>query len=50
MMEAMHHTCDNCDSEFTVKYDEELVDDKPQFCPFCSELLIDFEKVEDDDE
>ena len=49
-MEAMHHTCDNCDSEFTVKYDEELVDDKPQFCPFSSELLIDFEKVEDDDE
>lgn len=49
-MEAMHHTCDNCDSEFTVKYDEEKVEDTPQFCPFCGELLIDFEKIEDEDD
>lgn len=49
-MEAMHHTCDNCDSEFTVKYDEEKVADSIKYCPFCAEILVDFEKVEDDDE
>lgn len=49
-MAAVHHTCDNCDSEFTIKYDEDEAADSPHFCPFCGEMLIDFEKVEDEDE
>ena len=49
-MAAVHHTCDNCDSDFTIKYDEEQVEDSPAFCPFCGEMLIDFERVEDEDE
>jgi DNA replicative helicase MCM subunit Mcm2 (Cdc46/Mcm family) len=48
-MAALHHTCDNCDSEFTVKYDEEVCDDSPHFCPFCGEMLVDFEEIEDDE-
>jgi DNA replicative helicase MCM subunit Mcm2 (Cdc46/Mcm family) len=49
-MQTIHHICDNCDSDFTVKYDEEYVEDSPQFCPFCGEFLIDFEKIEDEDD
>ena len=48
-MASIHHTCDNCDSEFTVKYDEESTDDDPHFCPFCGEMLIDIDEVDDDE-
>ena len=49
-MASVKHSCDNCDSEFTIKYDEDEVEDNPSFCPFCGEMLIDFERVEDEDE
>lgn len=49
-MQTLHQICDNCDSDFTIKYDEESVEDSPQFCPFCGEILIDFEKIEDEDD
>lgn len=50
MTKTLQHTCDNCDSQFIVKYDEEQTEDDPSFCPFCGEMLIDFETVEDDDD
>lgn len=39
-MANLHHTCDNCDSEFTIKYNEEKCDDDPIYCPFCSEYIL----------
>jgi DNA-directed RNA polymerase subunit RPC12/RpoP len=50
-MTSLHHTCDNCDSEFTIKYNEESCDDDPIFCPFCSEYILlegDSSDAEDD--
>jgi DNA replicative helicase MCM subunit Mcm2 (Cdc46/Mcm family) len=45
----VHHTCDNCDSEFTIKYNQDETEDDPSFCPFCGEMLVDFEQIEDDE-
>ena len=28
-MTTLNHVCDNCESEFTLKYNEELCDDDP---------------------
>jgi predicted nucleic acid-binding Zn-ribbon protein len=48
---VLKHTCHNCESEFTIKYDVEKCDDDPQFCPFCGEYIIHEEdELEDDDE
>jgi DNA-directed RNA polymerase subunit RPC12/RpoP len=50
-MTTLHHTCSDCDSEFKIKYDEESVEDRPTYCPFCSSYIIeDEEEIEDDDE
>ena len=38
--------CDCCDSEFLLNYEEDMVGDKPAYCPFCGEDVT----VEDDDE
>lgn len=45
----LHRICDNCDSEFYLKYDSEQVEDDPSYCPFCGELLIEFEITDDDE-
>jgi hypothetical protein len=47
---SVHQTCDNCESEFTIKYDRERCEDDPSYCPFCGEMLIEFDTVDDDDE
>jgi hypothetical protein len=47
---GVHQTCDNCESEFTIKYDPEACEDDPRFCPFCGEMLIEFDTVDDEDE
>jgi hypothetical protein len=50
-MASLHHICDECSSEFTLKYDEEQVEDSPHFCAFCGEMMVDFdENYEDEDE
>lgn len=49
-MMTVNHSCDECGSEFTIKYDQELCEDDPQYCPFCGEMLIEFESVDDEDE
>jgi hypothetical protein len=48
-MATLNHTCDQCDSQFTIRYDEEVCEDSPQYCPFCSEMIIEFEQVDDDE-
>lgn len=49
-MNSISHTCDNCDSEFTIKYNEENVADDPHYCPFCAEMIVDVDNLDDDDE
>lgn len=50
-MVTLHHTCDECGSEFTIRYDETECESDPQNCPFCGEYLVyDSEDVNDDDD
>jgi DNA replicative helicase MCM subunit Mcm2 (Cdc46/Mcm family) len=49
-MTTMTHTCDTCDSTFTIKYNESETDTDPGFCPFCGEMIIDCEFDDDEDE
>lgn len=39
-MKSLKHKCEECDSEFTIQYDEMICEDAPAFCPFCSEFLL----------
>lgn len=48
-MESLNHTCDNCNSKFTVKYDINECDDDPSFCPFCAEKMIETDFSDDDE-
>lgn len=49
-MASVKHTCDNCDSKFTIKYDEEMVPDAPHFCPFCAEMIVDVDNLDEDED
>ena len=49
-MSTLNHTCEECDSAFTVKYDDEIVADAPHFCPFCGEMLIETDEIQRDDD
>lgn len=49
-MTNVKHTCENCDSVFVIKYDKEVCESDPIFCPFCAEMLfLDDENFQDDD-
>lgn len=48
-MPTLHHICGQCDSEFTIKYNEENTEDSPHFCPFCGEMLIDTEDCSEEE-
>lgn len=42
--------CDHCESKFKIIYEEDSCDDRPHYCPFCSEYLINkYEQDEQDD-
>lgn len=51
-MTKLHHKCNECDSEFTLLYDENACEDDPSICPFCSSYIIkeDDESSDDYDE
>jgi len=49
-MASLKHTCDNCESEFTIRYDEEQAADAPHYCPFCAEMIVDVDELNEDDE
>ena len=50
-MATLNHVCGNCESEFKLKYNEELCDDDPIYCPFCSEyILLDSENIPEEDD
>jgi uncharacterized protein with PIN domain len=38
-MKTLRHLCDECNSEFTLKYDEEIVESDPLHCPFCGTYI-----------
>ena len=48
-MSTLNHTCEECDSAFTIKYDERVVEDNPQYCPFCSTYIQESELEQDED-
>lgn len=47
-LKTLKHTCDNCESDYKIVFDEETVADQPQFCPICAEYILD--ESEDADE
>jgi len=49
-MNSVHHHCEDCESEFTLRYDENKCEDDPTFCPFCGSYILDLETGEDEDE
>ena len=50
-MATLNHTCDNCESEFTLKYNEDLCEDDRIYCPFCSSyILLESNELQDDDD
>ncbi len=49
-MASLHHICEECSSEFTIRYDDEQTEDSPHFCPFCGEMMVDVEDFEEEDE
>ena len=48
-MNNIHHVCLECDSEFNIKYDSEICEDDPHYCPFCGEYILDIESEQEDD-
>lgn len=49
-MATLKHTCTNCDSTFSVKYDELNTESDPTWCPFCAEMMFFDDDPEDDSE
>ena len=49
-MAVIHHTCEDCNSEFTIKYDPDICDSDPLHCPFCSAYILEPEEYDDEDE
>jgi hypothetical protein len=43
------HNCEECDSEYTISYDEDICESDPQYCSFCGSYII-IEKTFVDDE
>jgi DNA-directed RNA polymerase subunit RPC12/RpoP len=49
-MTTLNHSCGDCNSKFTINYDEESCDDDPIYCPFCgSYILLEGDELQDDD-
>ena len=49
-MTVLKHSCETCDSKFSISYDEMNCDDAPSYCPFCSSYLIQGDSEWGDDE
>ncbi|MCK9369288.1 hypothetical protein M0R04_05055 [Candidatus Dojkabacteria bacterium] len=48
-MAKIHYKCYECESEYTIIYDEETVEDSPQYCSICAAYIIKEEIDEDSD-
>ena len=42
--------CENCDSEYTIKFVKHAVSGDPIHCAFCGEAIEEADETEDDDE
>jgi len=49
-MNTLHHICDNCSSEFIIKYYEDDVEDSPSYCPFCAEYILEVDNIETEED
>ena len=49
-MATIHHTCDDCNSEFTIKYNEEVCESDPLHCPFCSSYILEMDNCDDEED
>jgi hypothetical protein len=49
-MTTLIHTCDECDSQFQIKYDIEKCDSDPTYCPFCSSYILENDEYVEEDE
>lgn len=49
-MTTLKHTCEECDSSFTIRYDEEEVADRPTYCVFCSSYILDEQYGDEEEE
>jgi len=50
-MVSLRHTCSECSSEFTIRYDDEQTESDPMHCPFCGAYILeDMDNIEDEDE
>jgi predicted nucleic acid-binding Zn-ribbon protein len=48
-MKTIKTTCHACESQFSITYDTEVVEQDPLHCPFCGEYLLEHEEVDDVD-
>ena len=44
--------CGNCESYFDLSFEENLVSQEPEYCPFCGEVIEEpmEDYIEDDDD
>lgn len=43
--------CNNCEVKFTLTFDKEEIEDSPDYCPFCGDLVEDvYKDIEDEDD
>jgi hypothetical protein len=49
-MKTLKHTCSQCDSTFSILYDLEHTEDDPHYCPFCAEMIVDIDELDEDDD
>lgn len=47
---TLHHTCNECDSEFSIHYNADEVESDPMTCPFCTAYIIDGDTESDEDD
>jgi hypothetical protein len=48
-MATIKHTCENCNSKFSVSYDEKVCETDPLHCPFCAEYIFLDDDVDEDE-
>ena len=51
MARVVSGECTNCESYFDLSFEENLVSQEPEYCPFCGEVIEEMEDyIEDDDD
>lgn len=49
MIKTLEIICENCDAEFSLKFNEKLVPEYNDiYCPFCKTLIESLEEEEDE--